>query len=121
MNNFSLFHGVLTRLILQTCKNQGLVGKGLKSLQNDKLLDWTKLKAFADDKFQATKMKISVFDRVQNIVGKGENAGYTVKRVLLQGHQKSGFCVKKFNYYCLHRNMFTTKFSRFVFTRDKIK
>ena len=34
------------------------------------------LKAFADDKFSIAKMKISFFDRVENIVGKGENAGY---------------------------------------------
>ena len=30
------------------------------------------LKAFADDKLNVTKMIISVFDRVENIVGKGE-------------------------------------------------
>ena len=38
----------------------------------EKILDQTKLKAFADDKLNATKMLISVFDRVENIVGKGE-------------------------------------------------
>ena len=36
----------------------------------------TKLKAFADDKFNVAKMVISLLDRVENIVGKGENAGY---------------------------------------------
>ena len=40
----------------------------------DKILDQTKLKAFADDKLDVTKMIISVFDRVENIVGKGEIA-----------------------------------------------
>ena len=37
---------------------------------------WTrpKLKVFADDKSNVTKMIISVFDRVENIVGKGEIA-----------------------------------------------
>ena len=34
------------------------------------------LKAFADDKFCVAKMVISVFDRVENIVGRGENAGH---------------------------------------------
>ena len=34
----------------------------------------TKLKAFADDKLNVTKKIISVFDRVENIVGKGEIA-----------------------------------------------
>ena len=36
----------------------------------------TKWKAFADDKLKAAEMKISLFDRVENTVGKGENAGY---------------------------------------------
>ena len=30
------------------------------------------MKAFADDKLNGTKMIVSVFDRVENIVGKGE-------------------------------------------------
>ena len=33
------------------------------------------MKAFADDKLNVGKMMISVLDRVENIVGKGENAG----------------------------------------------
>ena len=41
---------------------------------HNKILDQIKLKAFADDKFNATKMMISVFDRVENIVGKEEIA-----------------------------------------------
>ena len=41
---------------------------------HDKILDRTRLKAFADDKLSVTKMIISVFDRVENIVGKGEIA-----------------------------------------------
>ena len=36
----------------------------------------TKLKAFADDKLNVTKMTISLFERVENTVGKEENAGY---------------------------------------------
>ena len=48
----------------------------LKSLPNDNFLDLTKFKVFADDKENVPKFRISVFDRVQNIVGKGENAGY---------------------------------------------
>ena len=40
----------------------------------DKVLDQTELKAFADDKLSVTKMIIFVFDRVENIVGKGEIA-----------------------------------------------
>ena len=48
----------------------------VNTLTNDKILDVIKLKAFADDKLNLTKITISVFDRVKNTVGKGENAGY---------------------------------------------
>ena len=41
---------------------------------HNKILDQIKLKAFADDKLNVTKMIISVCDRVDNIVGKGEIA-----------------------------------------------
>ena len=46
----------------------------VNSLPNYKILDVTKLKAFADDKLNIAKMMISPFDRVENTVGKGENA-----------------------------------------------
>ena len=45
-------------------------------MPNDKILALTKLKALGDDKAIVAKMMTSVFDRVGNIVGKGENAGY---------------------------------------------
>ena len=48
----------------------------INSLPNDKILDWFKLKAFADDNLKVIKMIIYVLDNIQNIVGKGENAGY---------------------------------------------
>ena len=47
----------------------------VNSSPNDKILDWSKLKAFADDKIKLAKMMIFVFDRIENILGKGENAG----------------------------------------------
>ena len=40
------------------------------SLPNDKILDWSKLKASADDKLKVAKITISVFDSLENIVGK---------------------------------------------------
>ena len=43
------------------------------SLPNDKILDWSELKEFADEKIMWLKF---VLGRVENIVGKGENAGY---------------------------------------------
>ena len=45
-------------------------------LPNDKILALTKLKTFADDKFSIAKMMIPLFDQVENIVEKGENAGH---------------------------------------------
>ena len=47
----------------------------LNSLPNDKIFDWSKLKAFADNKSNVAKPMISGFDREENIVGKGENVG----------------------------------------------
>ena len=44
-------------------------------LSNDKIWALTKLKAFADDKFNVVKMMIHLFDWVENVVGKRENAG----------------------------------------------
>ena len=46
------------------------------SLPNDKILDWSKIKAYADDKINVTEKLNFVLGRVSNIVGKGENAGY---------------------------------------------
>ena len=63
-------------------------------------LDQTKLKAFADNKLNAAKMIISVFDRVENIVRKGEiscksNFSFShnvFKRLLSQAYQKVSLC-----------------------------
>ena len=48
----------------------------IKSLPHSKFLDMTKLKAFTDDKLNVAKMTVSLCDRVENSVGKEENAGY---------------------------------------------
>ena len=58
-------------------------------LPNDKFLDWSKLKAVADDKSNvAAKLKF-VLGRVENIVGKGENAGYQHFLLVPQCFQKA--------------------------------
>ena len=44
-------------------------------LPNDKSLDKIKFKVFANGNSNLTKIVIFVIDRVENIVGKGENAG----------------------------------------------
>ena len=45
-------------------------------MHHDKILGQSKLKAFADDNLNVAKTVKFLFDRVENIVGKGENAGY---------------------------------------------
>ena len=48
------------------------------TLPNEKLSDWSKLKVrqIEDDKLNLAEILKSVLGRVENIVGKGENAGY---------------------------------------------
>ena len=65
----------------------------LNSLPNDKILDMTKLKAlnFADNNLNVNKMTISLYDRVENTGGKGENAGYQHFLLSPQGFLKPSF------------------------------
>ena len=46
------------------------------SLSKNKILDWSKLKTYADDKINVILKVKFVLGRIENIVGKGENAGY---------------------------------------------
>ena len=61
------------------------------SLPNDQILDVTKLKAFADDKINVAQMLLSVFDKIENVVGEGENAGCQHFLLFPQGFQKASF------------------------------
>ena len=73
---------------------------------HDKLLNQTKLKAFADDTLIVTKMIISVFDRVENIAEKGEIActsnfsfsNNVYKSLLSQTRQKVSLCGNGLNH-----------------------
>ena len=92
MSNFPFSHSVSKRLPLQTGKNQGLFGKGLKwemsmksnvhieghasyqdinykTLPKTNFSDCPKLKAFADQKVNMAEK--FVLGGVENIVGKG--------------------------------------------------
>ena len=63
----------------------------LNSFPNDKILDWSNLKAFADNKIKVTvKLKFN-FGRAENIVGKGENAGHQHFLFFPQCFQKASF------------------------------
>ena len=61
--------------VLYTTLQAGWV---FNSLPNDKIVDLSKLKAIADDKLDVTQKLRFALERVENIVGKGENAGYNV-------------------------------------------
>ena len=58
-------------------------------LPHGKILDLSKLKAFADDSFKVSQMVQFCIDRVENIVGKGENAGYQHFLLFPQFFQKA--------------------------------
>ena len=53
----------------------------------------TKLEAFADDKIKVVKMIFFVSDRVENIVEKGENAGYQYFLLFPQCFQRAFYPV----------------------------
>ena len=63
------------------------------------------MKEFADDKSNVVERMTSVFDIVENIVEKGENAGNSIfsfshnvfKRLLSQGCSRSGLYGKELN------------------------
>ena len=63
-------------------------GHYLNSLPNDKVLDCSKLKAFADDKTSMDEELNLLWERVEIVVGKGENAGNQHFLLLPQCFQK---------------------------------
>ena len=66
----------------------------LNSLPNDKFLHKPKFKAFADDKIIVAKLMIYDSGRVENIVGKGENAGHQHFLLFQQCFQKGSYSGK---------------------------
>ena len=92
--------------------------KTLHSLPNDKISDWSKLKAFADDKLDVVKVMISLFDRVEFTVGKGENLvtsifsfSHSVFQSLLWGRKMWGLCGKELNALASHNNYSTSGYT----------
>ena len=66
-------------------------GLCVNSLPSGEILDWSKLKAFADDKLNVDEIMISLSDRIKKIVGKGENAFYQHFLIFPQRFQKDPF------------------------------
>ena len=61
------------------------------SLPNNKITDLTELKAFVDNKLNVTEKLKFVIGTVENIVGKGENAGNQHFLLFPQCFQKALF------------------------------
>ena len=70
-NQIFKMHRSATGFNLDKCKNL----LSINSVPNNKILTLTILKGFADDKINVTQKLKFVLGRVENIVGKGENAG----------------------------------------------
>ena len=89
-SNFFFPHSVFNRLVQLTRKNPGLFGNDLtlNPLPNVKILDWSQLKAFADDTMNVTEKWKFLLVRVENM-GKGENAGYQHFLLFAQCFQKA--------------------------------
>ena len=68
-----------------------MCGLSVNSLPNDKILDLTKFKAFADDKIILTQKLKFMLEGLENIFGKGENAGYQHFLLFQQCFQKLSF------------------------------
>ena len=64
-------------------------GRHFNPLPNNKILDVSKLKAFADNNLNVNRKLKFAFGRVENIVGKGENAGYQHFLLFPQCFQKA--------------------------------
>ena len=54
-------------------------------------MDWSKLKRFADNKLNATEKLKFILGWVENIMGKGENAGFQHFVLFPQCFQKASF------------------------------
>ena len=52
-----------------------LIFGALTFLSNSIIIHWSKFKAFADDKINVTENREFGLESLENIVGKGENAG----------------------------------------------
>ena len=67
---------ILPQKDLKTEAEMVFVGWYLNSIPNDKIFGIDQIQRFAEDKWKITIMMICVFDGVENIVEKGQNAGY---------------------------------------------
>ena len=63
------------------------------SLPNDKIIACSKFKSLADDKIDMTQNLKFVLERVENILGKGENADYQHFLIVQECYEKPSLSV----------------------------
>ena len=79
--------------------------RNFNPLPDNNFLDWTRLKAFADNKLNAGNLKISVFEMLETLWEKEKMLVTSIfsfshnvfKSHLFQGCQKSGLCGEELN------------------------
>ena len=79
------------KILFQCGKFYNALPPHINSLPNNKILDLSKLKAFADDKNKVIEKLKFDMGRVENLVGKEENAGYQHFLLFPQCFQKLSF------------------------------
>ena len=88
VRTWSVLTGVLVAIVDLKGEHILFLAYRSNSLPNKKILDWPKLNAFADNKTDVNEKFKLCLGRVENIVGKGENAGYQHFLLILQCFQK---------------------------------
>ena len=73
---FLLFPQCFQKVYFPGASKGVIVWEWVNPLPNDKISNKSKLEAVADDKINENQKSKFALGRVENIVGKGENAGY---------------------------------------------
>ena len=76
-------------MLLNLAKSLDQTEYVLNALPNNKILDQSDLKDFAEDRINVNFKMAFVLGRLENIVGKGENAGYQHFLLFPQCFQKA--------------------------------
>ena len=87
----SAFSAMSSTLIKEEYAISKLSSANAFNLDTSSVLNWSKLKAFADDKINVREKFKFVLGRLENITGKGENTGYQHFLLFPQCFQKASF------------------------------
>ena len=89
--NFLLFHLFFQKFSFPRSIRLGILWYRVNSLPNNTILGMSKFKARAYNKFGVAEIMGYIFEREENIVGKGENAGYQHFLLILQCFQEASY------------------------------